>query len=129
MKRYRHSAAEIMSIMKQIQSSGLNIGDACEIYQIARMTYYRWQKKYPEIAMRHMPDSKMTNPEKYTAPPLASENAELKIIVAEQMLAIRQLKEKITRAERLVGAIKDKHFTRGEWKLANAMENSTELCD
>lgn len=81
------------------------------------------------MSIRHMSESKKTNPGKHGETPLATENAELKIIVAEQMLVIRQLKEKISRAERLADSIKTKRFIGDECKLANAMDNSIELRD
>ncbi len=81
--RKRHSVNEIMWIISQIEKGDQSAGAACARHGITRMTYYRWLKKYRGNGLIHANRTDL----------LEAENAQLKILVAEQALSIWQLKE------------------------------------
>ena len=82
MKQKRHSTEAIIRILRDADS-GKNIEELCREHNISQQTYFRWKKKYGNMELK--------DARKYRE--LEKENAELKKIVADQMLHIRVLKE------------------------------------
>lgn len=79
----RHSAEQIIRILKEVEGSGLKVGDACRAHQISEQTYYRWKQKYGGMDVAEARRLKE----------LEEENARLKRLVADQALDIQILKE------------------------------------
>jgi putative transposase len=82
MKQKRHSTEEIIRIMREVDC-GQSVEKVCREYNISEQSYYRWRKKYGGMELK--------DARRYRE--LERENAELKKIVADQMLHIRVLKE------------------------------------
>ena len=82
MKQTRHSTEAIIRILRDADS-GKNVEELCREHNISQQTYFRWKKKYGNMELK--------DARKYRE--LEKENAELKKIVADQMLHIRVLKE------------------------------------
>lgn len=80
MKQKRHSTEEIIRILRQADS-GKTTEETCREHNITAATFYRWKKKYGGMELK---DAK-----RYRE--LERENAELKKIVADQLLNIRVL--------------------------------------
>lgn len=80
MKQKRHSTEEIIRILRQADS-GKTTEEVCRESNITSATFYRWKKKYGGMELK---DAK-----RYRE--LERENAELKKIVADQLLNIRVL--------------------------------------
>lgn len=81
--RKRHSAEQIIRILKEVEESGLRVSDACRPHQISEQTYYRWKQKYGGMEVAEARRLKE----------LEEENARLKRLVADQALDIQILKE------------------------------------
>jgi putative transposase len=79
----RHSAEQIIRILKEVEESGLKVTDACRPRQISEQTYYRWKQKYGGLNVSEARRLKE----------LEEENQRLKRIVADQALDIQILKE------------------------------------
>jgi len=79
----RHSAEQIIRILKEVEESGLKVSDACRPHQISEQTYYRWKQKYGGMEVAEARRLKE----------LEEENARLKRLVADQALDIQILKE------------------------------------
>lgn len=82
MKQKRHSTEAIIRILRD-GDSGKRVEDLCREHNISQQTYFRWKKKYGNMELK--------DARKYRE--LEKENAELKKIVADQMLHIRVLQE------------------------------------
>lgn len=80
MKQKRHGTEEIIRILRAADS-GRTAEDVCREHNITAATFYRWKKKYGGMELK---DAK-----RYRE--LERENAELKKIVADQLLNIRVL--------------------------------------
>ena len=80
MKQKRHSTEEIIRILRAADS-GKTTEEVCRESNITSATFYRWKKKYGGMELK---DAK-----RYRE--LERENAELKKIVADQLLNIRVL--------------------------------------
>lgn len=80
MKQKRHSTEEIIRILRYADN-GKTAEEACREHNITSATFYRWKKKYGGMELK---DAK-----RYRE--LERENAELKKIVADQLLNIRVL--------------------------------------
>jgi putative transposase len=79
----RHSAEQIIRILKEVEESGLKVMDACRPHQISEQTYYRWKQKYGGLDVSEARRLKE----------LEEENHRLKRLVADQALDIQILKE------------------------------------
>lgn len=79
----RFSEERIIGILREADADGAVIRDVCRKHNITEQTFFRWRNKY----------GGMTVPDARKLKDLESENAKLKKIVAEQMLAIEGLKE------------------------------------
>jgi putative transposase len=82
MKRTRHSVAEIMRILRQVEG-GQAVAEICKETNISEQTFYRWKRKYGGMDMCDAQRLKR----------LEEENRRLKNLVADQALLIEVLKE------------------------------------
>lgn len=83
----RFSEEQIIEILREGETDGVVIRDVCRKHNITEQTFFRWRSKFGGMTVsdaRRLKD-------------LESENAKLKKIVAEQMLAIEGLKEIATK--------------------------------
>lgn len=83
----RFSEGQIIGILREGETDGVVIRDVCRKHNITEQTFFRWRLKFGGMTVsdaRRLKD-------------LESENAKLKKIVAEQMLAIEGLKEITTK--------------------------------
>ncbi len=79
----RFSEEQIIGILREGEGDGAVIRDICRKHNITEQTFFRWRNKFGGMTIsdaRKLKDLEM-------------ENAKLKKIVAEQMLAIEGLKE------------------------------------
>lgn len=79
----RFSEERIIEILRESEADEVVIRDVCRKHNITEQTFFRWRSKFGGMTVldaRRLKD-------------LGSENAKLKKIVAEQMLAIEGLKE------------------------------------
>jgi putative transposase len=79
----RFSEEQIIGILREGEADGVVIRDICRKHNITEQTFFRWRNKY----------GGMTVSDARKLKDLESENAKLKKIVAEQVLAIEGLKE------------------------------------
>lgn len=79
----RFSEEQIIGILREADVDGAVIRDICRKHNLTEQTFFRWRNKYGD----------MTVPDARKLKDLELENAKLKKIVAEQMLAIEGLKE------------------------------------
>lgn len=79
----RFSEEQIIGILREGEADGVVIREVCRRHNITEQTFFRWRLKF----------GGMTVPDARRLKDLESENAKLKKIVAEQMLAIEGLKE------------------------------------
>lgn len=79
----RFSEEQIIGILREAEVDGAVIREVCRKHNITEQTFFRWRNKFGD----------MTVSDARRLKELESENARLKKIVAEQMLAIEGLKE------------------------------------
>jgi putative transposase len=85
----RFTEEQIIGILRQAEAEaeaevdGVVIRDLCRKHNITEQTFFRWRNKY----------NGMTVPEARRLKDLEAENAKLKKLLAEQLLAIEGLKE------------------------------------
>lgn len=79
----RFTEAQIIQVLREAEREGVVIRDVCRQHNITEQTFYRWRNQF----------GGMTVSESRRLKDLEAENARLKRIVAEQMLAIDGLKE------------------------------------
>ena len=80
MKQKQHSTAEIIRILRQVES-GRTVEDLCRDHNISKATFHRWRKKYGDMDLA---DAKRLKE-------LEKENTELKKMLAEALLKNRVL--------------------------------------
>ena len=80
MKQKQHSTAEIIRILRQVES-GRTVEDLCRDHNISKATFHRWRKKYGDMDLA---DAKRLKE-------LEKENTELKTMLAESLLKNRVL--------------------------------------
>lgn len=86
MPRKKHSAEQIISVLRQVeveQSKGRSVEEVCRELQITAFTFYRWRKMYGGLKMDQAKRLK----------DLEKENAQLKKAVADLTLDKLILKE------------------------------------
>lgn len=86
MPRKKHSAEQIISVLRQVeveQSKGRSVEEVCRDLQITAFTFYRWRKRYGGLKMDQAKRLK----------DLERENAQLKKAVADLTLDKLILKE------------------------------------
>ena len=82
MKRSRFSDEQVIAILKE-NEAGSKVDDLCRRHGISSATFYAWRKRFGGMEVL---DAKKLRE-------LASENARLKRIVADQMLEVTAMKE------------------------------------
>ena len=82
MKRKRHTTEEIIKILRKADGEQ-TVEEVCREANISEQTFYRWRRKYGRMEMA---DAKRFKE-------LEKENAELKKMLADEMLKSRVLKE------------------------------------
>jgi len=80
MKQKQHSTAEIIRILRQVES-GRTVEDLCREHNISKATFHRWRKKYGDMDLA---DARRLKE-------LEKENTELKTMLAESLLKNRVL--------------------------------------
>lgn len=83
MKKKRHTEEQIITILREAEVPGAEISTVVRRHNISEQTFYRWRSKYGGM--------EVSDARKLKA--LEAENAKLKKLVAEQLLAIDALKE------------------------------------
>lgn len=78
----RYTEEQIVRILQEAES-GISARDLCRKHKISEQTFYRWKNKYGGMDVSDVKRLKE----------LERENAELKRIVADQVLDIRMLKD------------------------------------
>ena len=81
MKKTHHTTEQIIRILREAEASGQSHEEICRQHNISSQTFYRWKKKYGAMELK--------DARRYRE--LERENAELKKIVADQLLNIRVL--------------------------------------
>ena len=79
----QHTAEDIITILREAETGPESIADFCRRRGIAEATLYRWRQKYGNL---HIDEAKRLKA-------LEAENAKLKKMLAEAMLANEGLKE------------------------------------
>ena len=79
----RFSEEQIIGILREGEADGVFIRDICRQHNITEQTFFRWRNKFGDMTVSDARKLKG----------LETENAKLKKLVAEQMLAIEGLKE------------------------------------
>jgi len=87
MKRKRFKEEQIVSILREAQTSGAAISDVCRKHGISEPTYYAWRRKYES----------MSESEVRRLRELEKENGRLKRLVAERDLEIDAMKELVSK--------------------------------
>jgi putative transposase len=82
MKGKRFSEEQIIRILREADS-GLTVADVCRKHNCSEQSFYRWKSKFGGMEVSEVKRLRE----------LECENAELKKIVADQMLDIRMLKD------------------------------------
>ena len=82
MKRKRHTTEEIIKVLRKADGEQ-TVEEVCREANISEQTFYRWRRKYGRMEMA---DAKRFKD-------LEKENAELKKMLADEMLKSRVLKE------------------------------------
>ena len=87
MKRKRFKEEQIVSILREAQTSGAAINEVCRKHGISEPTFYAWRRKYES----------MSESEVRRLRELEKENSRLKRLVAERDLEIDAMKELVSK--------------------------------
>lgn len=87
MKAKRFTAEQIVSILREAESSEQSIGEISRKHGITDVTFYRWRKRYQGMSL----------PEARRLRDLTTENARLKKLLAERDLELDALKELVAK--------------------------------
>ena len=82
MKRARFSEEQIIAVLKEAEA-GAKVTELCRLHGISDATFYTWRSKYGGLEVSEMRRLRQ----------LEEENRRLKVIVADQALDIRALKD------------------------------------
>jgi putative transposase len=82
-KKKRHTEEQIIGILREAETPGAEIKAIVRKHNITEQTLYRWRNKYGGMEVSDARKLKT----------LEAENAKLKKLLAEQLLAIDALKE------------------------------------
>jgi putative transposase len=82
MKRARFSEEQIITILKEAEG-GAKVAELCRRHGISDATFYTWRSKYGGLEVSEM----------HRLRQLEEENRRLKLIVADQALDLRALKD------------------------------------
>ena len=91
MPRKRYTAEQIITKLRQAEvelAGGQTIADVCRKLETSEQTYYRWRKEYGGVRVDHLKRLRA----------LALENRRLRLVVADQALALVVLKETAEKA-------------------------------
>ena len=91
MPRKRYTAEQIITKLRQAEvelARGQTMADVCRKLETSEQTYYRWRKEYGGVRVDHMKRLKA----------LELENRRLRLVVADQALALVALKETAEKA-------------------------------
>ncbi len=86
MRKSRFSEEQIIGILAE-QESGAKVAEVCRRHGISEQTFYRWKSKYGGMSVSEAKRLKA----------LERENAELKKLLAEQVLDNRALKAALSK--------------------------------
>ena len=81
MKRTRHTAEQIIRILRDAEAGRLTTDEVCRRRNISQQTYYRWRSKYGGMKVKEARRLKE----------LEKENTELKKLLADQLLKAKAL--------------------------------------
>jgi len=81
MKKTRHTTEQIIRILRDAEGARLKTEEVCRKYSISAQTYYRWKSKYGGMDLKEAQQLRA----------LEKENAELKELLADQLLKTRVL--------------------------------------
>ena len=81
MKKTRHTAEQIIRILRDAEAGRLTTDEVCRWRNISRQTYYRWRSKYGGMKVKEARRLKE----------LEKENTELKKLLADQLLKAKAL--------------------------------------
>jgi len=81
MKKTRHTTEQIIRILREAEGSQLKTEEVCRQRSISTQTFYRWKSKYGGMDLK----------EAQRLRALEKENAELKALLADQLLKIKAL--------------------------------------
>ena len=79
----RYNEEQIIRILREAETTDVQIRELCRRYNITEQTFFRWRNKYGGLEVSEARRLKT----------LEGENAKLKRLVAEQLLVIEGLKE------------------------------------
>ena len=82
MKKTRHTTEQIIRILREAEGSQLKTEEVCRQRSISAQTFYRWKSKYGGMDLK----------EAQRLRALEKENAELKALLADQLLKTKALK-------------------------------------
>lgn len=82
MKRQRYTEEQIVAILREADE-GRNVDDVCREHNVSKASFHRWKSKYGQMELRDLKRLKE----------LEHENAELKKLVADQLLNIKVLEQ------------------------------------
>lgn len=82
MKRKRFSPEQVVTILREAETSQLSVPELCRKHGINEVTFYRWRKRYQGMSVS---DAKRLKH-------LIEENARLKKLLAERDLEVDALK-------------------------------------
>ena len=83
MRARKHRPEQIISILREAETSELSLADFCRQKSISEETFYRWRRRYSGMEVS---DAKQLRE-------LADENTRLKQLLAERDLEVDALKE------------------------------------
>ncbi len=86
MKVKRYTEEQIIAVLREGEA-GAKVADLCRKYGISDATYYNWKSRYAGLTVSELKRLKA----------MEEENRRLKLIVAEQTLDIRALKELLSK--------------------------------
>ena len=87
-KRKRYTAEQIRTILQEIEA-GRRVGDVCRKYGVSEQSVYRWKHRFGQASTSDGPRVRE----------LEEENARLRRIVAQQLIDVDALQERLSRVQ------------------------------